>query len=93
MAFIVLHRTESRSAPERPDRKAALTGSCALKKDAKEPRVYIEVRVNLMSISRSTYFHSSVLRSLSTIFSNASECWGEYSNHVRKSNGSLISRL
>ena len=52
-----------------------------------------QARTRRMSISRSTYFHSSVFRSVRTSSSNASECWGAYSNHVRKSKGSPISRL
>ena len=55
--------------------------------------VRIQSRARRMSISRSTYRHSSVFRRVRTNSSNASECSGSYSNHVRKSKGSPISRL
>ena len=44
------------------------------------------------STSRSTNVHSSVSRRRSTRSSNAAECWGAYSNHVRKSNSAPRSR-
>ena len=49
-------------------------------------------RSTLMSTSRSTYFHSSVARSVTTSSSNASACAGSNSNQVRKSKGSPRSR-
>src|SRR5215468_9028224 len=58
-----------------------------------KPSARIQSRARRMSMSRSTYSHSSVLRRIRTNSSKASECCGAYSNHVRKSKGSPISRL
>jgi len=46
---------------------------------------YSGLRVSLMSTSRSTYDHSSVLRRCVTSLSKLSEAAGAYSNQVRKS--------
>jgi len=49
-------------------------------------------RATRISISLSTYFHSSEARSSATNSSKAEESAGAYSNHVRKSNGSFSPR-
>lgn len=48
--------------------------------------------IKRMSTSQSTNFHSSVVRSSCTSSSKSCACSAEYSNQVRKSNGSPSSR-